>query len=485
MRRGLWLTGLAVLALSACTKKNPNYCADAGRDLGYSCSEYDAALHEEHAVEVGTEVGAASDASDASDGGEVGGDAHIDVSDADAAMCANDNQCLTVNDGGTPACGTRNGGAACVECTMDAHCKGAKGVCDKAAQKCVECLGTEAASGPECTAVSSRSVCDKMTQSCVGCIDNSNCAAATPICDATTKSCRICAADSECTGGPGICVDWDGHCATPAEVVTLQGGATCVASVPNASFCRSADATTALMSAPTRAVLLVKGTDPVAAIDIPTGTAAKVLVVGQGGATIGAGSGDPAGVHVVGASRFWVRDLKISGGTVGVVAETGAELHLTRCVVTNNDKGGIKTSNSSFDITNTIVAANGVGSDVGGVAFGGVRLGDIPASGMSRFSNNTVVDNLQVGISCKDPAYDISTSIVHGNVGGESINCAGAMCCGAGDPDPSLDATYHLMSGSPCIGKITATMSTLTVDIDRQPRPGVGGMLDCGADERQ
>ncbi len=124
------------------------------------------------------------------------------------------------------------------------------------------------------------------------------------------------------------------------------------------------------------------------------------LVVGQGGATIGAGSGDTAGVHVVGPSTFWVRDLKISGGTVGVVADMGAELHLTRCVVTRNDKGGIKTINSSFDITNTIIAANAQGDATGGINWAGARLGDVPTGGISRFENNTVVDNLQVGVSC-------------------------------------------------------------------------------------
>ncbi len=56
-------------------------------------------------------------------------------------------------------------------------------------------------------------------------------------------------------------------------------------------------------------------------------------------------------------------------------------------------------------------------------------------------------------------------------------------CCGTGDPDPKLDTTYHLMSGSPCIDKITATPLTLTVDIDGQSRPAPPGLLDCGADE--
>jgi hypothetical protein len=213
--------------------------------------------------------------------------------------------------------------------------------------------------------------------------------------------------------------------------------------------------------------------------------APKVLIVGQGGATVGAGSGDPAGVRVGSAAKFWIRDLAISGGTVGVVAESSPELHLTRCVITHNDKGGIRTTNAGFDITNTIVAANGVGSDIGGVTFGGVRLGNLPVSGSGRFENNTVVDNGGPGVSCSG-TYSIVNSIVHGNTTAQVAGCATtAPCCGSTDPDPSLDAKYHLMSGSPCIDKITATTSTLTVDIDQQPRPTppTTAKLDCGADE--
>jgi hypothetical protein len=251
-------------------------------------------------------------------------------------------------------------------------------------------------------------------------------------------------------------------------------------------FCKSSDAVTAFSVMPHRLVLVINGPDPVAALDlIGAGFGPNILIVGKNGATVGAGSGDPAGVHVNVTSKVWVRDLAIGGGTTGVVAEGGAELHLTRCVITHNDKGGIRTSNASFDITNSIIAANGAGSDVGGVAFGGVRLGTVPTGGISNFANNTVVDNLQVGISCAATSYDVSTSIVHGNTGGDALNCTGASCCGATNPDPMLDATYHLKSTSMCIDKITATTSTVTVDIDQQPRPTppTTAKLDCGADE--
>jgi len=473
---GLTLIAMSAFASAACTKTNTNYCSEAGAKLDFSCAALrDATIAND--ANAGDTVDA-GDGTDAADAGDATDTAREVASEVKPPACVTDDQCAAGADAGTPACGTSDGGAACVQCTdSKKHCTDPKRpVCDTAAQKCVECIG----SGTECTADATKSVCNKATQSCVECLDNTKCSGTTPICDPAKNTCRACTADAECKGiGPAICVDYDGHCATAGEVVTLAGGATCMAT--GTLFCKASDAVASLSLM--HPILLVKGPDAVGAIDPPMGTAPMLLIVGQGAALVGAGSGDTAGIHLAGASKFWVRDLKISGGTVGVAAEQSAELHLTRCVVTQNGKGGIKTIDSSFDITNTIVAANGGGTDVGGVAWGGVRLGDVPQSGMSKFVNNTVVDNMSIGLSCKDP-YDASTNIVHGNLGGETINCTGAACCGAGDPDPKLDASYHLMSGSPCIDQIDATTMSLTIDIQGQPRPvPPNGRLDCGADE--
>jgi hypothetical protein len=319
-----------------------------------------------------------------------------------------------------------------------------------------------------------------MAQKCVECVDDSKCSDAKPICELATNKCRPCAADAECKTAPGICVDADGHCAKATEVVTLQGGATCTPS--GLLYCKASLASAAL--SPTTPILLVKGPGAVGEIDPPPGVAAKVLIVGKDGALVGAGTGDSAGVHLAGATEFWVRDLAVSGGTVGIAVEAAKLAHINRCVVTANGKGGIKTIDSGFDITNTIVAANLAGMDAGGLVFGGVRLGDVPAGGAARFENNTVVDNKQVGVSCKAPSYDISTNILHNNLGGDLSNCAGTLCCGAGDPDPMLDAaTYHLKTGSPCIDKLTWTAMSVSLDIDRQLRQTAPGKLDCGADE--
>jgi hypothetical protein len=453
-----------VLAFAACTKRNVFYCADAAYN---SCLNVDAALDRPEAPEAGD----AGDAGDANDGAA---DGSMETAVEVKPICSSDNDCNA--DAGTPACSVDAGVAACVGCTMDKHCSGTKGVCDATAQACVECTGTDAM---DCKG-NPGTVCKAATKTCVECINSTQCGGTTPVCDTTSNKCRPCGADTECTTAPNICVDWDHHCAQSKEVVVLQGGAGCTPSM--GVFCRPGDA---LAARPMNGIILIQGPNPVGMIEVPVGANENILIIGRNGAVIGAGSGDVAGIHVSGGNKHWVRDLQVSGGTVGVLADGGTELHLTRCVVSNNGQGGIKTSNASFDITNSIIASNGTGTDTGGVAWGGVRLGALPNAGFGRFANNTVVNNASIGVSCTSSTYDVSTSIVFGNQGGDSVGCSGAPCCGPTNPNPNLNpTTLHLMSGSPCIDQITPSASTVTVDIDGDPRPTMlPGKLDCGADE--
>jgi len=477
MRTAARLALLATLVLAlGCTKTNPRYCGDGGYNDNDCKKPKDAAVDLHDAAEAG-------ETADATDVAETSADVSTDATDTSEAkgpVCSSDDQCPT--DGGTPACGTVDGGvAACVECTMDKHCSGTKAICDTAKQKCVECTGTDSM---DCKGKPG-TVCLAAMQTCVECTSNAQCTgtATKPICDTASHTCRRCALDSECTAAPGVCVDWDGHCATTAEVVTVQGGASCTPSPSTGVFCRPDQA---LAAKPNTGVVIVKGPDPVGMIE-PQGGAVgdKLLIVGRSGAVVAAGGGDLAGIHLGSPRSYYVRDLKVAGGTIGILADGMTDVHITRCVVILNPKGGIKTSLASFDITNTVVSGNGMGTDTGGVVWGGVRLGDIPIGGTARFANNTVINNSSIGVSCSSATYDVSTSIVHGNQGGESGGCSGASCCGATNPDPMLDASFHLMSGSPCIDQITATSSTVTLDLDQDPRPTppTTAKLDCGADE--
>jgi hypothetical protein len=479
MRRLLTLVALALVAAAGCKVTNQDYCedAEAGPPFYKSCSKYRASLDAKLEAPKAADAHDAGDVADAAEAGDAveAGDA-IDAPVEKKPFCTPDGgECAAMADGGAAlVCDTSGAALRCVECVVSTDCKGGKPVCDTKVNKCVECVGT----GTECPAGAfpGKPVCDVPNQKCVVCLDNSQCTGKTPICDKAKKECRPCAADSECTAAPGICVDWDGHCAQATEVVTLQGGAGCVSAAPN--YCKASDAVAALSA--TRNILVVKGSDAVAAIDPPVGAAAKVLIVGQGKPLVAAGGGDPAGVHLTGAAEFYVRDLKISGGTVGIAADGAQMVHINRCTVTGNGKGGILLSSSSYDVTNTVIADNMAGLDpTVGAGFGGARLNDPPAGGTARFENNTVVNNKLIGISCRS-LRDVSTNVVFGNVGGDAPGCLGPPCCGTGDP--MLDATYHLTAGSPCIDKLTPTNMSVTTDIDGGKRPN-GAKLDCGADE--
>ncbi|HET6281965.1 MAG TPA: right-handed parallel beta-helix repeat-containing protein [Polyangia bacterium] len=465
-----WLIGL-VAGVLGCTEKNPNYCAEAGLSYKFRCS----ALNPD-----GSMAQDADAAIDHHDADEAGGDTARDlppevVGDIPPEVkppCASDTDCA--GQPGGPACDKSGPVPLCVPCTDSAkHCTtdSKKRACDTIAHQCVECVRNE-----ECTIDPGKAACDTVAHQCVECVDDGRCSGTKPICELSLKTCRSCRADGECKD-PGVCVDYDGHCATSDQVVFLDKNGVCDAT--QFRFCAAAMAVAAVSAQ--RPILIINGAAAVGSIDISAAAPDPILIVGKNGAWIGAGSGDNAGIRAAGVRKLWVRDLKVSGGTVGVLAEQGADLHLTRCTITGNAVGGILTNGASFDITNTIVAINDQGDQAGGVVWAGVRLGDLPANGKGRFENNTVVDNKQIGISCKTP-YDITTNIVHGNVGGESVNCGVASCCGTGNPNPMLDGAYRLTSGSPCLDKIDSTPASVTVDIQGQPRP-YNGKLDCGADE--
>ena len=46
---------------------------------------------------------------------------------------------------------------------------------------------------------------------------------------------------------------------------------------------------------------------------------------------------------------------------LGVEANTGAELHMDRCVVENNSLGGLLIDGVTYDISNSVFAGNGYG----------------------------------------------------------------------------------------------------------------------------
>jgi hypothetical protein len=367
---------------------------------------------------------------------------------------------------------------AAAGCRGNGDCRGASGgaVCDVDAGLCVGCV----ADG-DCRGAGGLAVCED--HACVACRDDASCGGTTPVCETASHTCRACRADSECTAS-GVCVGSDGHCAVAGtEVVYAGKGDWCTGSgggdgSRDRPFCMTSEAVGALGAQ--RNVLAIRGAMPVGPVTVAAPAVVSLLVVGGAGASILTGAGDAAGIHVSGAINLTVRDLSITGAAIGLLADNGAHVVVTRCVLRANLKGGVQISDGSYDITNSIIAGNGPGTVPPTTSWGGVYLG---ATATGRLANDTVVANNQVGVVCA-ASQIVDASIVYSNVGGQTLGCTEAVCCGADDTvDPKLDTGYHLQSGSPCLDKLTPD-PLITVDIDGDHRPsGAAAKSDCGADE--
>jgi hypothetical protein len=178
-------------------------------------------------------------------------------------------------------------------------------------------------------------------------------------------------------------------------------------------------------------------------------------------------------VIAITAGEVTLRDLTISNGNdAGVSVSGGAILHMDRCYVLNNTANGIITTNSAFDIANTVIASNG------GSAYSGVTLGAYTGSGVKRFWFNTVVNNGVVGVVC-GASYTLTGVLINGNgIANFSSNCVTDATTSTAAP--IFGTNYHLTATSPCVNAGGATCPP--DDIDGDPRP-IGTACDCGADE--
>ena len=480
----------APFLLLACTKPTPGYCdKDTPCTGGGTCTASNFCTSP--IVEAGQDGGVPTDApvdrpidapadtatGDAPRDASDGGDARADAGEVHTG-CNTNNDCRS--DAGTPVCQFATG--RCVGCLVNSDCRDPQAaVCDSTATTCVQCLLSRDCTDPTA-----------------------------PICDG--KICRGCRTDSDCAGiGPEVCMSHiDGHCATDDETVYVlnqPGTALCSDSAATAGsralpYCQSQPAVDSAVAShlngpdagtrgdsgadaaaeggadarrPLKDLIVMRGPSLT-----PLALSASDLtlsVVGQSNATVLAGGF--VGVHVSDGTVY-IRGLRVNGGATnpGIIAD-GGEIHLDRCLIDGN-MGGVLIDGAPYEITNTIIANNSGTTRGSCGAWGGVCIANVGTAKLSRFLNNTVAANGQVGIACNGP-YPIVNSIATGSGGGiDTVVCAFSACCGA-DPVNLDPQTYHLRAGSSCIDKLSASVST-AYDIDGDKRPS-GALSDCGADE--
>ena len=425
MRRLALVLVAALTTVSACklTKLKPNFChTDKDCKTGFRCA-VDASWE---CVDPDASMPDARDGGDKGDGGDAG-----DVRDAPPPF-------------------------SCSQCA-DAGPDGSARVCVEDAAMCVECVEDN----------------DCVSKSIM-----------TPKCE--SRMCRPCRTDNECPS-PNICLT-DGRCATD-EVIFVEfrsSGCGSADGSPANPFCAPNDAVAKLAS--DKNVIVIRG--PAADRMTLNTTGVAPVVIGKPG-TGSAAASIPAtaatAIQVL-SDTVLIRDIAVIGGTAatskGIVvsgsmtsatllnvqvklttglaiqADTGAQLTMDRCTVTDNSVGGVLINGAGYNIENSVLAANGYG-----IQF------SAPKSS-SRFRFNTVVGTVAAFCELSN-SQTLSDSIIVG----VSTNCE-LMECVTTMPAFSSTRPYRLMSKLPCPNADASSFPNHDIDNDPRTPP-----IDCGADQ--
>lgn len=363
-------------------------------------------------------------------------------------------------------------------------------------------------------------VCELTNLVCVQCTADNHaaCKDATPACDVTTNRCEGCTSHAQCASN--TCLP-DGSCAAEADVAYVQMNGNADPACTHAQPCELLKDGLA-----TNRPYIKIGMNPKKDSATTVITGRKVTILADRGAKLDR-DGDGPILQVTGINAdVEIYDLQISGGSsssgdginltpsggtpklllkrvtvsqnqgIGVAA-TGGVLTITQATFSENNEGGLSTTNTvTFDITNTYFVRNG---DMNNSAIGGVTLG-LAVPGMNRFEFNTVIDNHTVvgagGVNCAATTFSAPNNIIARNflitapnqatVGGCTFpssvvqnNLTGLVLV---HPDPPGAFDYRLLAGSTSAINLATTPSTVSVDVDNDARPQ-GAEKDIGADE--
>ena len=171
----------------------------------------------------------------------------------------------------------------------------------------------------------------------------------------------------------------DARCASDAETVVVTAGGT----LPTVS------------SLSGKNLVVVRGTAS-GVLTWTLTTQPQMSIVGQSTGTINGNGALVISVHLTGGDVY-IRNLTVTGGSPGLLADGGGVVRLDHVSVSNNPTTGIAINGSAFDIRNTTVTGNGGGGS-GGTGIVLQNLSTAPATPRS-LTLSTVTNN-QAGIAC-------------------------------------------------------------------------------------
>jgi len=206
----------------------------------------------------------------------------------------------------------------------------------------------------------------------------------------------------------------DGHCATEAETVYVQKMTGCSTTATGGTsttpFCQ-AQAGIASAKSATKPLVVITGTldPPSAGVTTTIAVSYPLTIVGKSHAIITPSSGGD-GIGIT-SGDVYLRNLIVQGSPstgsstnpgINATPTSGAAvtLHMDTCTVAGNPGGGILLNGAAFDIKNTTVTGNGMGTYSGSVVWGGILVQSPPSSGSTDLSLLTIQTNDGGGLTC-------------------------------------------------------------------------------------